>query len=84
MLGCNAPELHKPGGPEAKAFAEALLEQADQVSVFVPLPNEGADELLRSVLSFDRDCPIMLGVVYLDSQTTLSEHLVRAGHAKAA
>ena len=49
------------------------------MSVFIPLPDE-PDNLLRSVLSFDR----LLGVVYLDSQTTLSERLIGAGHARAA
>lgn len=78
LIGCSSPELHEPGGAEAKAFAEELLEQADQISVFVPLPEE-ADGLLRSVLSFDR----LLGVVFVDSDTTLSERLIRAGHARA-
>ena len=78
LIGCNTPELHQPAGPEAKAFAESLLEQADRVSVFIPLPRE-ADKLLRNVLSFGD----VLGVVYLDSETTLAERLIRAGQAQA-
>jgi len=74
LLGCSCPELCEPGGAEAKGAAEAALDAADHLAVFIPAPKDPV-RLLRSILTFDR----VLGHVFLDTETTLSDILVRGG-----
>lgn len=75
LLECWAPELNTPEGKKAKAFAQEVLFDIDQLYLWIPAPQEV--EVLLKNLTFDR----LLGHLFLDSETTLSEMMVRTGHA---
>ncbi len=71
LLDCCCPELHEPGGPEAKAFAEQVLEEADaELSVWIPAPRETTN-LLKN-LTFDR----VPGDIYVGTERTLTSMLL--------
>jgi endonuclease YncB( thermonuclease family) len=75
LRGVDAPELDTPEGRDATQYAVALLESADQVSLFLPLPDDPI-HLLRS-LSFDR----LVGDIFVRTDCCLADRLVAAGHA---
>lgn len=85
LLDCWAPEItgrEKPLGLAAKRFAEELLEGVDTLSLHVPDhvlrdPHTGAVDVLGALGTFKR----LLAHVFIDSQTTLAERLIAAGHA---
>ena len=76
LLDCWCPESHKPGGTEATLYAEKLLSECSELSLFVPRP-DNVFELLKSLFSFDR----LLGHLFISKDQTLSEAMVEAGHA---
>jgi endonuclease YncB( thermonuclease family) len=69
LRGANCPELHQPGGPEALAYATALLE-AGQFTVTT-------GKLLTR--SFER----YVATVTLTDGRSLADVLIAAGHAEA-
>ncbi len=75
LINCWCPELHQPGGKEAKAFAKTLLEDAEDLAIYIPAPTHVAN-LLKN-LTFDR----IPGRVFLDRYTSLGEELIKARHA---
>lgn len=92
LIGCNCPgvtmreaktEEEKKRGIEAAVFAKRVLdEEADSLSVFVPLDmfdQTGPIRMLRS-LSFER-IPAHL---FVGTEDTLADILIRAGHAERA
>lgn len=78
LLDCWAPEKHTPEGKRAKEYTESVMAEAadEDLHVWLPAPADPT-RLLIGVLSFDR----LLGHLFVDSTTTLSEMIVRAGHA---
>jgi|GEM_PF-5076107 len=77
LKDCWAPEMNEPGGPAAKRRAEELLEEAEQLHVFIPAP--GNWENLLANLTFDR----IPGYIWLSDLETLNGRLIREGHATA-
>lgn len=75
LIECWAPELKTEAGKKAKAFVEDVVADVDQLYLWIPAPGE-VENLLKN-LTFDR----LLGHLFIDSETTLSEMIVRAGHA---
>ncbi len=76
LLDCWAPEHDTPEGEAATEAAEQFIGAADAMRIWIPRPEE-ASLLSASVWSFGR----VLGHVFLRSDTTLSELMVRHGHA---
>lgn len=82
---CWAPEKHTDAGKAAAAFARHVLENTTDLTVWVKLSPEIEAKvrsgqplnLLKEVATFDR----LVGHLYIDGDTTLSEMMVRAGHA---
>jgi len=75
LLGCWAPERNTPEGREAKAEAERLLAKVEFPSVFIPGPLDAEDILSGTTLGR------LLGHVFIDARTTLSEAMVARGMA---
>lgn len=75
LLDCWAPELHKQGGPEAKEFAQNLVDDVDETHVWIPAPKQVINLLAN--LTFDR----IPGHIFISTRETLSEVMVRCGHA---
>jgi endonuclease YncB( thermonuclease family) len=79
LLDCWAPETRGPtreAGLEAKHFAERCIELAgNHVSVYIPAPSDPIH--LLGAVSFDR----LLGHLFLTDDNTLSEAMVKHGHA---
>ena len=77
LIDCWAPEMSEPGGAESKAFAEHVLDNTENLHVWIPAPKH-VTNLLKN-LTFDR----IPGHLFISSETTLSEMMVRAGKARA-
>lgn len=77
LLDCWAPELSEPGGREAKAAAERIIRAAKKTFLSMPWPDDSAHPL--AVLSLGR----ILAHVFVGPGRTLSELMVRHGHAFA-
>lgn len=75
LVDCWCPELRQPGGPEAKEFAESVLEDCEELFLFVPLPPNMVN--IARLFSFDR----VVGQLWINQTQTLNEMLVAAGHA---
>lgn len=81
LLDCWAAEPHTDAGRAATEHARRLIDDAEGLYLYVPVP-EVSSHLLTNLLgsaSFDR----LLGHLYLDDTTTLSAALVASGHATA-
>lgn len=76
LLDCWAPERRTPRGDLAKSYAINVLEEATETHLFVPAPDD-TRHLLADLLSFGR----LLGHVFISPDETLSERMVRTGHA---
>ena len=76
LLDCWCAESNTEEGRGAKEFAESVLENCEDLTLFVPLTDVGPN-LLRDLLSFDR----MLGVLWVSETQTLNDMLVEAGYA---
>lgn len=63
-------------GPHALAVAELALEDADRVSLSVPVPPDPS-AILRAI-----DARPLPGYVFLSTRETLSQVLARHGHAR--
>ncbi|MCA9100526.1 MAG: hypothetical protein KDA63_05210 [Planctomycetales bacterium] len=86
LLDCWAAEIAGPEkvlGVPAKHYAESLVEEAEQLSLFIPdealRDDEGYVNVFGVVGKFQR----IYGHVFIDSETTLAEKLIEAGHAFA-
>ena len=77
LLDCWAPERKTPRGDLAKVYAEDVIEEAEETHLFVPAP-EDCRHLLADLFSFGR----LLGHIFIGASETLSERMVRTGHAK--
>jgi endonuclease YncB( thermonuclease family) len=77
LLDCWCPELHEPGGKEAKQYAEKIVSQSRELAVFIQ-PKPGSVNLLRDLFSFDR----VLARIFVGDKD-LSELMVQSGHANA-
>ena len=75
LIDCWCPELHEPGGKEAKQYAEKVLSQCTHLSVFLPAPHD-IHNLLSNV-TFDR----LPGYLWINDDRTLNEIMVAGGHA---
>ena len=75
LIGLACPELHERGGQESKAFTEAVVHEADQVSVFIPFTAKMAEDPL-GVLSWDR----IPGEIWIGTEDRLADVVIRAGH----
>lgn len=76
LIGIDCPELHEQGGPEAKQFAESVLQNAsDRLSVYIPAPKDVVNLLAN--LTFDR----IPGHIIVGEDRNLAELLLVAGHA---
>ena len=75
LIDCWCPELREEGGPEARGYAEEVLEAADEVYCFIPEPGN-AVSLLKN-LTFDR----IPGYLFIGTGRSLNEMLVDANHA---
>lgn len=71
LLDCWAPELHKPGGPEAQSYLAGLI-AGQHVTLHVP-----TDEELAGAFSFGR----VLGTVFIGDDD-VAALMIGAGHAK--
>lgn len=76
LLDCWCPELKEPGGSEAKEFSESVLQDCDNLHVFIPIDSPGVN-ILKSLASFDR----ILGILWVSQTQTLNDLLIDAGHA---
>lgn len=77
LEGIDAPELRTAAGKAAKAWVEAVLDEAaDDLAVWIPAPKD-ATRLLKGLLTFDR----IVGDVWVGTERRLSRMLVDAGHA---
>lgn len=90
LIDCWCEELRR-GSPEqrargeaAKEFAQQSIDEARQLHLFVPAPDdvakivsEGGGGAFAHLFTFDR----VLGHLFVADDTTLSELMVRAGHA---
>ena len=77
LIDCWCPELNKPGGLEAKAFAQGVLGAAGELTLFIPMPHY-VDNLLKN-LTFDR----IPGHLFVGDDN-LASLLIAAGHATEA
>jgi len=68
LLDCWAPERKTPRG---------VIEEAEETHLFVPAP-EDCRHLLADLFSFGR----LLGHIFIGASETLSERMVKTGHAK--
>ncbi len=75
LINCWAPDIYTAAGCDAKAFAESILEDVE-LTVYIPAPGE-VENLLRNVVPFDR----LLGWIFVDTENTLNQMMVLAGHA---
>lgn len=76
LLDCWAPERNTVEGQAAKLFAQRVVDEAEgELSLFVPAPESGLR--LMQVLTMGR----VLGHIYVGTEDTLSEIMVRSGHA---
>ncbi len=80
----RGPDRLREKGRAAKAFAQQCLDEARATHLFVPAPDDvelivgaggGASPL--DLMTFNR----VLGHIFVDAETTLSERMCRAGHA---
>ena len=71
----RGPSAERVKGKAAKRFAESVLEQTDELSVYIPEPHDAVNLLAN--LTFDR-IPSWL---FVASDRTLNDMLVEAGHA---
>lgn len=78
LLDCWCPELNKPGGREAKEFAESVLEDCEDLFLFLPIVSPITN--IAKILSFDR----LVGELWVSPTQTLNEMLVEAGYATRA
>jgi endonuclease YncB( thermonuclease family) len=78
LKNCWCAELDTAEGLAALKFANEIVFGADELWVWIPPPKPGKN-ILRQLLTFDR----VVGHIFLDSQTTLGEMLIRHGHAFA-
>lgn len=76
LLDCWCPESRDPGGPEATAFAVTVLEDCDDLRLFVPFDPERRIQNPLQLFTFDR----VLGYLYVTSTRTLNQMIVDAGH----
>mgnify|MGYP001034330238 CR=1 FL=1 len=80
LRGVNCPEVkgqHKAHGLAAKEYVKRLLvEKAETLAVHIEPPDD-PDELLN-MTTFNR----LVGEIWLDNDTKLSDVLVASGHAK--
>lgn len=82
---CWAPEKHTDEGKRATEYSRHVLENTTDLAVWVKLPPEIETKVrngkpinvLLEVATFDR----LVGHLFIDGDTTLSEMLVKAGHA---
>lgn len=75
LINCWAPGLDTHAGCDAFAFAKSIMEDADaggDLHVYIPASGE-VENLLRGVVS--------LGWIFVNTETTLNEMMVLAGHA---
>lgn len=76
LLDCWAPERNTVEGQAAKAFAQRVVDEAEgELSLYVPAPEDGFR--LLEILTMGR----LLGHIYVGTEDTLSEIMVRSGHA---
>lgn len=83
LIDCWAPETNKgtpaerARGLAAKKYAEKLLSHhLDTLSLYIPAPSS-LDQIFHELLSFGR----VMGIIYLNPDTTLNEQMVAAGMA---
>lgn len=77
LLDCWAPELNTEAGKQAKAFLKMFLSKQNNLHLWIPAP-EKPGNLLHALTTFDR----LLGHIFVDDRTTVSEVMVEAGHAR--
>lgn len=77
LLDCDCPGLAEQQDQAARAAADAILGEADQVSVCAPLTADPA--AILAALAPDRR---LAGHVFVDGDTTLTQHLIRRGLAE--
>lgn len=75
LVDCWCPELRDKGGEEARAYAQSVLEDCEDLHLFVPL--EPGANILKTLTTFDR----LVGELWVSQTTTLNDMLVDAGHA---
>lgn len=76
LLDCWAAERNTCEGQKAKAALQDILRGAENLSVFLPFPANAFD-LLGDMLTFGR----ILGHLFVDDGESVSERMVRDGHA---
>lgn len=74
LADCACPELCDPGGLAARAAADALLTEAEQVRICLPLPEDPA--VILAAMAADRR---VSGHVFVSGDVTLTQHLIRRG-----
>ncbi len=81
LKDCWADELSTPEGKAAKAYAQELLSKAKVLycTVYLESFDGGFTDLLRSVTTMGR----IIGDIWIDEHTTLSQAMVAGGHATA-
>lgn len=77
LIDCWCPEKNEEGYLEAKEFAENILENCEDLYLFIPLDSPGLN-LQKALLSFDR----VLGELWVSPTQTLNQMLVEAGYAQ--
>ncbi len=78
LLDCWAPERRTHEGKAAKEFAQDAVEAATVLAMWIPRPPD-AQEFLSGV-----NLGRVLGHLFIGSNQTLSELMVRHGHATKA
>lgn len=75
LADCSCPALSESGGSAARDAADAILADADHLSVCLPLPCDPA-VIVQAMAGERRN---LAGHVFVDGDTTLTQHLIRRG-----
>jgi len=76
LIDCKAKESGTPKGDLATVYASDMIEEADATYVWHPAPKD-MKNIFADLFSFER----ALGHIFLIKAETLSERMVRTGHA---
>ena len=76
LIDVWCPEKHTPEGKKAKHACEMLLEEAGDLSVWIPPPKK--IENILANLTFDR----IPGYIWLGQDQTLNEVMIRRGYGQ--
>jgi hypothetical protein len=75
LADCQAPQPNEVGGLAALDAAELALAYSEHVHLCLPVP----DDPRRLLAAYDRP---LRGYIFVNTGETLTQHLVRLGHAR--